>query len=222
MLMKVNWKYRNDLPKILSLHNLLALFLGECKNKLYIHSIYLLCRPVSFSWFLVHVDEADFYDGVVSGGFFCVCVDLRESYLSFSVHLILVSSYELAFRNDLTSELQLRDSVVSWCLTSQRAPAILTPTAPHFLYNSGDLPLCLQVDLPCETVHGSLISGVVVEGLHLAEILPDPYPKDHYKNLKSYQHIVMLTLCPLHFFSSLCPMIFVLALLRQAINIFFK
>lgn len=111
MLMKVNWKYRNDLPKILFLHNLLALFLGEFKNKLYIHLIYLLCRPVSFSWFVVHVDEADFYDGVVSGGIFFF-VELRESYLSFSVHLILVSSYELAFRNDLTSKLQLRDRVL--------------------------------------------------------------------------------------------------------------
>lgn len=56
---------------------------------------------------MVHVDEVDFYDRVVSGGIFLV--RLRENYLSFPVHLILVSSYELAFCNDLTSKLQLKD-----------------------------------------------------------------------------------------------------------------
>ena len=36
--------------KIFSTHSLLALLLGEFKNKVYIHLIYPLCRPASFSW----------------------------------------------------------------------------------------------------------------------------------------------------------------------------
>lgn len=63
--------------------------------------IFLVDGACGWGWFLWWVGEwRDFFVG------------LRESYLSFSVHLILVSTYELAFRNDLTSKLQLRDRLL--------------------------------------------------------------------------------------------------------------
>lgn len=64
------------------------------------------------------------------------------------------------------------------------------------------------------------MSGMVVEGLYLAEILLDSHPLSQYKSLKLYQQIVRLhkvDFMPLTFFFLFVPYDFVLALIDMQV-----